>query len=133
MMMRNTTAFIVFSLIAFPTVAEKPVWAESGQPTAEQKEAPVKAMEERDGLEMLRNEKLENREQEREEKIKKENGNRRGYVSHGDGKTGFEELKGFDKQREKKSEQIQKELGKGSQEGEASRETRRKWWRFWEQ
>lgn len=133
MMMRNTTALIVFSLIAFPTVAEKPVWAESGKPTAEQKEAPVKAMEERDGVEMLRNEKLEKREQESEEKIKKENGNRRGHISHGDGKTGSEELKGFDKQREKKSEQIQKELGKGSQEGEASRETRRKWWRFWEQ
>ena len=133
MMMRNTTALIVFSLIAFPTVAEKPVWAESGQPTAEQKEAHVKALEEKDGAEVLRNEKLEKREQESEEKIKKENGNRRGYVSHGDGKMGSEELKGFDKQREKKSEQIQKELGKGSQEGEASRETRRKWWRFWEQ
>ena len=42
-------------------------------------------------------------------------------------------LQGTEKQRVKKAEQQQKELGKGSEQGQESREThRRKWWRFWE-
>jgi hypothetical protein len=43
-----------------------------------------------------------------------------------------EEITGFDKQREKKAEQEQKELDKGSEQGQASREGRKKWWKFWE-
>jgi hypothetical protein len=30
-----------------------------------------------------------------------------------------------------KSEQVQKELGKGSEEGQEAREMRKKWWKFW--
>ena len=40
--------------------------------------------------------------------------------------------KGLEKQREKKSEQVQKELGKGSDKGQEARETRKKWWKFFE-
>jgi threonine synthase len=41
--------------------------------------------------------------------------------------------KGLEKQREKKPEQEMKELGKGSEQGQAARdEHRKKWWRFWE-
>ena len=40
--------------------------------------------------------------------------------------------KGLEKQREKKSEQVQKELGKGSEKGQEARETRKKWWKFFE-
>jgi len=40
--------------------------------------------------------------------------------------------KGMEKQREMKSEQEMKELGKGSEKGQESREKRKKWWRFWE-
>jgi hypothetical protein len=38
----------------------------------------------------------------------------------------------MEKQREMKSEQEQKELGKGSETGQEAREQRKKWWRFWE-
>ncbi|MDL2124450.1 MAG: hypothetical protein LWX51_15555, partial [Deltaproteobacteria bacterium] len=30
-----------------------------------------------------------------------------------------------------KFEQVQKELGKGSEEGQEAREMRKKWWKFW--
>jgi hypothetical protein len=40
--------------------------------------------------------------------------------------------RGMEKQRERVMEQEQKELGKGSEQGQESREQRRKWWRFWE-
>lgn len=44
-----------------------------------------------------------------------------------------EKASGFEKQQEKKSEQVQKELGKGSEQGQAAREEhRKKWWKFWE-
>jgi len=40
--------------------------------------------------------------------------------------------KGLEKQRAKKAEQVQKELDKGSEQGQAMREQhRRKWWKFW--
>ena len=40
----------------------------------------------------------------------------------------------LEKQREKKVEQERKEIGKGSEQGQASREEhRRKWWKFWEE
>jgi hypothetical protein len=43
-----------------------------------------------------------------------------------------EESKGLDKQRDMKSEQERKELDKGSEKGQASREEHsRKWWKFW--
>lgn len=42
-----------------------------------------------------------------------------------------EQLKGLEKQQTKKAEQVQKELGKGSEKGQAMREERRKkWWKF---
>jgi len=37
-----------------------------------------------------------------------------------------------DKQKARKMNQEQKELGKGSEQGQESREQRKKWWRFWE-
>lgn len=41
-------------------------------------------------------------------------------------------LKGLEKQKVKKAEQMQKELDKGSEKGKAMREQhRRKWWKFW--
>lgn len=44
-----------------------------------------------------------------------------------------EKLRGQEKQRVKKSEQEQKELGKGSEQGQTQREeVRKKWWKFWE-
>ncbi len=39
----------------------------------------------------------------------------------------------LDKQHDKKAEQEQKELDKGSEQGRTQRqEVRKKWWQFWE-
>ena len=43
-----------------------------------------------------------------------------------------EKIKGLEKQREKKSAHVQKELGKGSAQGQEARQQRKKWWKFWE-
>jgi hypothetical protein len=41
--------------------------------------------------------------------------------------------RGMEKQREMKMDQEQKELGKGSEQGQETREEhRKKWWKFWE-
>ncbi len=41
-------------------------------------------------------------------------------------------VKGLEKQREKKAEQVRKEMGKGSEKGQEMREQHsRKWWKFW--
>jgi hypothetical protein len=47
-------------------------------------------------------------------------------------KQGGEPPKGMEKQQQNKMEQEQKELGKGSEQGQAAREERKKWWKFWE-
>lgn len=40
---------------------------------------------------------------------------------------------GLERQRELKQEQLRKEAGQGSEQGQASREEHsRKWWKFWE-
>ena len=39
-------------------------------------------------------------------------------------------LKGLEKQKAKKAEQVQKELGRGSEKGQAARASRKKWWKF---
>lgn len=39
---------------------------------------------------------------------------------------------GMDKQRDMKPEQDQKELERGSEQGQDSRDHRKKWWRFWD-
>ncbi len=39
---------------------------------------------------------------------------------------------GLEKQRDRKADQEQKELGQGSEQGQAAREEHsRKWWKFW--
>ena len=45
----------------------------------------------------------------------------------------YGDAKGLEMQKEKTADQEQKELGKGSEQGQASREDhRRKWWKFLE-
>ncbi len=44
-----------------------------------------------------------------------------------------DKLKGLEKQTAKKADQEQKELDKGSEQGQTSREEhRKKWWQFWD-
>jgi len=110
--MNNTKliALFVMSLVVTPVIAEKPGWAGKGKPTAEQKEAHRAAMEAK-GEDM------------------------------GGEEFGLKEKKekstmpsGLEKQRAKKSEKMQNELGKGSDKGKESREENsKKWWKFWEE
>ena len=86
------------------TLEEKPAWAGNGKPTSEQKEVHKSAMQAKDDND------------EGETKIKKEK---------------KEKVKDSEKQKEKKLNQEQKELDKGSAQGKESRETRKKWWKFW--
>ncbi len=47
--------------------------------------------------------------------------------------TGPQDNRGMEQQRERVMEQEQRELGRGSEQGQAAREEhRRKWWRFWD-
>lgn len=98
-------ASLLAVILASPALAEKPAWAGNGKPTAEQKEAHKSAMQAKDDSD-----------DESETKIKKQK---------------KEKVKDSEKQKEKKLNQEQKELDKGSEQGKESRETRKKWWKFW--
>ena len=47
------------------------------------------------------------------------------------GKIKEDKMKGLEKQGDKKSSQVQKELDKGSAKGQEARQQRKKWWKFW--
>lgn len=118
-MRAKLVGLVVMALAVAPAFAEKPAWAGKGKPTMEQKEVHRSAMEAKgDGRDDEYQEEMRERKEKREKKEKKE-------------KSG--DARGMEKQREMKSEQVQKELGKGSEKGQESRETRKKWWRFWEE
>ena len=113
---------VVMSLLVMPALAEKPEWAGKGKPTAEQKEMHRAAMEAKgDDMDMDES-RLKEKKEKKEKKVKKEK------------KEKSSDSKGLEKQREMKSEQVQKELGKGSEKGQQSREENsKKWWKFWEE
>lgn len=110
-MKTNILVFLFIGVVAAPVLADKPEWAGKGKPTVEQKEAHRNAMEAKGGMEDERGN--------GKEKIKKEK------------KDQSDKLKGVEKQTDKKAGQVQKESGKGSEKGMESRETSRKWWKFW--
>lgn len=124
------------SIISVHALAEKPEWAGSDKPTAEQKDAHRNAIKAKQDLEDKADEKYKKVKQEKikKEKIKKEKNikdgkEQRAYKSDD---LDAEQLKGLEKQRAKKAEQVQKELDKGSEQGKASRDANsKKWWKFW--
>jgi len=94
---------VVMSLLVMPALAEKPAWAGKGKPTAEQKEMHRAAMEAKgDDMDMDES-RLKEKKEKKEKKQKKEKSS---------------DTKGLEKQREMKTEQEQKELGKGSEKGQ---------------
>jgi len=105
------TAVIVI-VTAVPVVAEKPEWAGKDKPGAEQKEAHKAGMEARESVEQRYGESEQKAKKEKQEKAN--------------------QIKAMEKQQAKKSEQVMKETGKGSEQGQKSREQRKKWWKFWE-
>ncbi|MDH3989286.1 MAG: hypothetical protein OEV34_09170 [Gammaproteobacteria bacterium] len=108
---------------AVPALAEKPEWAGKGKPGAEQKADHKDAMNAKGGkrneIEEDKNKKYKV-DKNKEEKFRKEKGE---YERDGERKT--------EKHKAEKTEREQKELGKGSEEGQESRETRKKWWNLW--
>lgn len=94
--------FLVAFFVATSAHAGKPEWAGKGKPTAAQREAQRTTNEAK-------------KEHGKNEKVNK-------------GKK--EKQKGIEKQKTMKSEQVQKELGKGSEKGQETREKRKKWWQF---
>jgi hypothetical protein len=128
-------------LVAAPAFAEKPDWAGKGKHAEGQLEEQGKAMDSEtdDAVEEMKEKGKakkgkkwkesrdlgEEAEEELEEADKKLKG-----AGHKKEQMGKE---GFDKQREKKAGQVQKELDKGSERGQEARQKRKKWWKFWEE
>jgi hypothetical protein len=122
-------------LAAAPAFAEKPDRAGKGKPAKEHSKAI--------------DSKTDDEVEEIKEKGKAESG-KRGEKAHDLGEKAGEELeeaqkkmkgageiettekRGLEKQREKKAEQVQKELDKGSETGQEARQKRKKWWKFGE-
>ena len=101
-MKTNLLALILATAFIGPAIAEKPEWAGKGKPTDAQKSAHQAVMKAKGDL---------------DEGVKKEKSNN---------------LKGLEKQKAMKSEQIRKELDKGADKGKESRESNsKKWWNFW--
>ena len=111
-MNRNLIVLILLTVFVAPVMADKPEWAGNGKPTDEQKAAHKSVMEAKgDSDDDYR---LNEKKQKKEKKDKSS------------------KLKGIEKQGAKKSEQEQKEVEKGSDKGQASREeNRKKWWKLW--
>ena len=107
-MNKKLIALLVMGFFVMPVMAEKPEWAGKGKPTMEQKEAHRAAMKAKDGMDG----------EEYRLKEKKEKSTMPA---------------GLEKQRDKKSEQMQNEIGKGSDKGQESRESSKKWWKFWDE
>ena len=112
-MNRNLIVLILLTVFVAPVMADKPEWAGNGKPTDEQKAVHKSAMEAK-GDSDDDDYRLNEKKQKKEKKDKSS------------------KLKGIEKQGVKKSEQEQKEVEKGSDKGQASREeNRKKWWKLW--
>lgn len=120
--MRKLLSIFVFCfLVSGTAIAEKPEWAGKGKSTAEQKATHKAAMNAKEDVEEIESEakgKVKDKKQKKdkaEKKVKAE-----------------KSVKGLDKQKDKKSTQVQKELGKGSEKGQEASSSKKKWWKFWE-
>lgn len=137
------TPLLIALFIATPAMAEKPTIAGQGKPTAEQKDASKSAeMDKKAEVEDAEDdakEQMKQAKESKEEKAKKSKEGKDHDHSHDDDdqedkiKDKSEaKLKGLEKQKAMKSEQMQNELGKGSEQGQAAREENsKKWWKFW--
>lgn len=125
MMKNKLFPLILISLFATPALAEKPEFAGKGKPTEEQLNAHKAAMEAKEDL--------DDDGQVKKERIKaKEKKQKQEMNETGEMKEGSEKMNAMEKQAAKKSEQNRNELGKGSEQGQESREANsKKWWKFW--
>jgi len=121
-MMRTAIISVALTavMVSATALADKPEWAgKGGKPSAEQKAVHKDAMNAKQGMAAELEEgkqQKQKKEKNREEKHSREKGEaKEKAVMHQSDKT----------------EREQKELGKGSEEGQASRENRKKWWKIW--
>lgn len=141
--MKKLFAVIFLSIfISLPASADKPEWAGTGKPTAEQKQAHKAAMRQKIGdtkeniEDKTKKEKPKGLAKQQQKKAHQAAMDRKiddGKESVEDKmeKANPEKPKGLAKQQQKKTEQVQKELDKGSEKGKESRQSRKKWWKFW--
>lgn len=107
-MKKSLIALFLIGAFITPAIAEKPEWTGKGKPTEEQKSAYKTAVETKGDLHR------------RDDENRKE-----------DKST---PQRGLEKQTSMKSEQVQKELDKGSEKGKSARESNsKKWWKFWDE
>ena len=142
-----TSFFVTLFLFTTPALAEKPEWAGKGKPTAEQKDIHRATMETKGNLEdsdkskkksdkSSKSEKSEKSKSEKDsdkskKKSDKSSKSEKSEKSKSE-KDSEEKVKGLEKQKLKKTDQQMKELDKGSDQGQESRDNRKKWWRFWD-
>lgn len=124
---------IVFALLmAFaitPAFADKPQWAGKGKPD---KEAGSRLEQWESRHSGQRGKSYEDDDSEYEDENQDEDSGSQSREQRS--KKSFREDKprGLIRQTEKKTEQEQKEMGRGSEKGREAREIRKKWWKFWE-
>ena len=122
-----TSFFVTLFLFTTPALAEKPEWAGKGKPTAEQKDIHRATMETKGNLEDSDKSKKKSDKSSKSEKSEKSKSEKSKSE-----KDSEEKVKGLEKQKLKKTDQQMKELDKGSDQGQESRDNRKKWWRFWD-
>ena len=125
-----TFLFVFLSIfISLPASADKPEWAGTGKPTAEQKQAHKAAMQRKiddtkenigDKTKKAKPEKSKGQAKQQQKKAHKAAAGKESIEDKVD-KTKPETPKGLAKQQQKKTEQVQKELDKGSEKGKESR------------
>lgn len=121
--------FSAMTLLSSPLAAAKPDGAGNGK----KMEKSMKKEQQRADKLYRKEDKLLQRGLAKEERVRERETSREEKKYTGsESASGNGEPRGLEKQRLKKAEQEQKELGKGSEQGQLSRENRRKWWKFWE-
>lgn len=147
--MKITRIIALSSIIAFASpmaLAEKPQWAGKGKPDLEEIKTRAdvdKAQLELEGQEEDLKQLIEEKKNKANKAKSKKDKNKlkRELEELEDQQDDLEEYKqklknkksGLEKQKEKKAYQVQNELGKGSEKGQAQREENsKKWWKFWE-
>lgn len=127
-MKKSLLSVLLLSIfVSAPVLADKPSWTGKGKATEEQKESHKAAMKAKRGPEDEKMEKFkETKMEEKKETERTREMNEKAF------KKESAPTDGLEKQQIMKQEQIQKEVDKGSEQGQESREPRKKWWKFWE-
>lgn len=117
-------------IISAPAFAEKPATAGKGKPEhIEARQDLVNSQAEKHVQPKAEPYRL-TEEEKRHFEAKKNKADKE--MKHTDSHKDHDRVAGKDKQHDKKADQIRKEEGKGSEQGQASREEHsKKWWKFW--